>query len=123
MTYLKNASKIIGIMILMLLIFTLFITFFNYFNIIGKKFVSIMEIIIPIATLFVGGFLIGKKSLKKGWLEGIKLGLIFIVILFLFYILGLQSKFELRNLIYYLILIGSSVVGSMLGISKNKELE
>lgn len=119
MKYLKNVSKSIGIMIALLLVFTLLVTTLNYFNWMGMKMVSIMEIIIPIFTLFVGGLCMGKKSTKKGWLEGVKLACIFLVILILFNYLGLQNKLELKNLIYYFILIASCVFGSMIGISRN----
>lgn len=121
MKYLKSITKAIGIMVLMLLISTLFITLFHYFNIIGKKFVSILEIVVPILTLFIGGFLIGKTSEKKGWLEGLKLAFIFLILMILFNYLGLRNHLEIKNLIYYLILVISSMFGSMIGINKNNQ--
>lgn len=108
-------------MVLMLLISTLFITLFHYFNIIGKKFVTILEIVVPILTLFIGGFLIGKTSEKKGWLEGLKLAFIFLILMILFNYLGLRNHLEIKNLIYYLILVISSMFGSMIGINKNNQ--
>ena len=123
MKYLKNIGKIVGIMTLILLILNLMITFFNYFNIMGKKTVTIAEIIIPVITLFVGGFLIGKRSLKKGWLEGLKLALIFLFIMILFNYLGLRNQLEMKNLIYYLILTITCMFGGMIGINKNKEIK
>lgn len=121
MKYLKSITKAIGIMVLMLLISTLFITLFHYFNIIGKKFVTILEIVVPILTLFIGGFLIGKTSEKKGWLEGLKLAFIFLILMILFNYLGLRNHLEIKNLIYYLILVISSMFGSMIGINKNNQ--
>lgn len=118
MKKLKNLLIIIGIMILTILILTMFITTLNYFDIVGKSFMSIYKITIIILTLFIGGFLIGKKSNNKGWLEGLKLGLIFTVFLAIFNLLGLQNKIELKNCLYYLILIISSIFGSMIGINK-----
>lgn len=121
MKYLKTSAKIIGIMIGILLLFTLFITFFNYFNIIGKKMVTILEIIGPILTLFIGGFLIGKESKQKGWLEGLKLSFLFLVLIILFNYLGLHNHLEVKNLIYYLILTITCMFGSMIGINKNQQ--
>ncbi len=121
MKYLKTSAKIIGIMIVILLLFTLFITFFNYFNIIGKKMVTILEIIGPILTLFIGGFLIGKESKQKGWLEGLKLSFLFLVLIILFNYLGLHNHLEVKNLIYYLILTITCMFGSMIGINKNQQ--
>lgn len=119
MKYLKTSAKVIGIMTGILLFFALFITFLNYFNIIGKKTVTIFEIIGPILTLFIGGFLIGKESKQKGWLEGLKLAIIFLVIITLFNYLGLRNHLEMKNLIYYLILTTTCMFGSMIGINKN----
>lgn len=123
MKYLKKVLKTVGIMLGILLLLTLIITMFNYWNLINNKVVNIMEIIIPILTLFIGGFIIGKSSNQKGWLEGIKIGIIFLIILVLFNYLGLQNKLEWKSLIYYLILIISSVFGSMFGISLSDQKE
>ncbi len=117
MNYLKKAGisllYIIGIMLIM----TLFITLLNYFSIIGGKALTTFKIITCILSLFVGGFIIGKKSDKKGWIEGIKLSLIFLVLLILFNYLGLGKTPQLKNLIYYSIIITSCVFGSMIGIN------
>lgn len=118
MGYLKNVGKSLLYMISIILVLTFLVTVLNYFNIVGSKILSIMEILIILISMFVGGFLIGKKSKQKGWLEGIKLGLIFVAILSLFNYLGLGQKFSVINLIYYLILIISCTLGSMIGINK-----
>ena len=118
MEYLKNIGKSLLYMISIILVLTFLVTVLNYFNIIGSKFLSIMKILIILISMFIGGFLIGKKSLKKGWLEGIKLGIIFIIILALFNYLGLGQKFVVMNLVYYSILIISCTLGSMIGINR-----
>ena len=123
MKYLKILGKIIGIMVLMLLIFTLLITTLNYFNVIGKSWVTILEIVFPILTFLIGGFCIGKESNQNGWLEGLKLSIIFIIIMMLFNYLGLRNHLELKNIIYYLILTITCIFGSMIGINKKGQKE
>lgn len=118
MKYLKDIAIITGIMLLFILLFTLIITTLNYFDLFGKGSTSIFKIIIMILSYFIGGILIGKKSSKKGWLEGLKFGLIFSLVLFLFNILGLQTKIDLKLIFYDLILITSCIFGSMIGINK-----
>ena len=118
MKYFKDIAIITGIMLLFISIFTLIITTLNYFDLFGKGTTSIFKIIIVVVSYFIGGVLIGKKSNKKGWLEGLKFGLIFSILLFLFNILGLHTKIDLKLLFYYLILITSCIFGSMVGISK-----
>lgn len=118
MNFIKNVSLSILYIILTMVVLTFILTLFSYFNIIGDKVVSIFKIIIPVVSLFIGGFLIGKKSLKKGWLEGLKLSLIFLILLIIFEYLSLDQSFNIKNILYYLILSISSIFGSMIGISK-----
>lgn len=121
MKFIKNISISILYIVLTMLILTFILTLFSYFNIINDKIISIFKIIIPIISLFVGGFLLGKKSIKKGWLEGLKLSLIFLIILIIFEYLALSQSFEFKNILFYLILSISSIFGSMIGISKNNK--
>lgn len=119
MTYLKKIGTAFIYIFSILIVSTFIISLFNYIGLVNGKFLTILKILIPIISLFVGGFIIGRESKSKGWLEGIKLGGIFILFLVLFNYLGLKNVPELKNIIYYLIILGSSVIGSMLGISKN----
>lgn len=120
MNYLKN----LGISIIYILSFMLGLTFIftllNYIGLLNNTTINIIKIIIPIVSMFIGGFIIGKKTGKKGWLEGLKLSLIFLVILTLFNYLGLKSTFSLKVIIYYLILIISTMFGSIVGVNKYK---
>lgn len=118
--YLKNIAVAFGFILGSLFGLTLFVTFLNYVNIIGSKTLSIVQIMIPLFSLFLGGFVIGKQSSKKGWLEGLKLGGIFLLILILFQYLGLQIHFSIKSIIFYLLLLVSSIFGSMLGINKKE---
>lgn len=120
MDYLKK----LGISIIYILSFILFLTFIftllNYIGILNNTTINIIKIIIPVISMFVGGFIIGKKTGKKGWLEGLKLSLIFLIILTLFNYLGLKSNMSLKVIIYYIILIISTMFGSIVGVNKYK---
>lgn len=120
MEYLKNIGKSLLYIFSIIIISTFLITILNYFNIIGSKIVAILKILIILIAMFIGGYLIGKNSKQKGWLEGLKLSGIVIVILILFKYLGLQDKFSINHLIYYLILVISCTLGSMIGINRKK---
>lgn len=120
MKYLKDLGFSLIYIISSILILTLFITILSYFNIMGDKVVSIFKIIIPIISLLIGGFYIGKRSIKKGFIEGLKLGLIFCIVLAIFNYLGLGISFKVKYLLFYLILIVTSVLGSMIGINRKK---
>jgi len=117
MKYLKMIIKNIGITLLIILVSILLITLLNYFGILKGSILSIFKILIVIIAMFIGGFLTGKNSNSKGWLEGLKFGLI-LSIMFIIFSLILKNNFEFKNLLYYLILTICSILGSMIGISK-----
>lgn len=118
MNYLKKIGIGFGYIIAISLISVLLLTVLNYFSIIGSKMVVFLEIVIAFISMFIGGFVVGKRSNQKGWLEGLKFGgifLIFIVILNLI----LKNDIEIKNIIYYIIILFSTIFGSIIGINKN----
>lgn len=120
MNYLKRLGKSFIYIVSILFVSTIMITLLNYVDIFGSKLTNIFKIVSIIASLFVGGFIMGKSAKSKGWLEGLKLSLIIIGILLILNYLILKSSFEIRNLIFYLILMISGIFGSMIGINKNQ---
>lgn len=101
---------------IVLIILTLFSTILYYFNIIGNDANNTIKIISFIITFVSTGIYIGKKSLKKGWLEGLKISGINIT---LFILLSLLFKydFNIMQFVYYLISALTVVLGSMIGIN------
>lgn len=120
MNYFKNVGIAFIYIISFLLGLTFISTLFNYINLFGTTFTNIVKVVIPIVSLFIGGFIIGKRTGKKGWLEGLKLSLMFLIILTIFNYLALDTSFSLKTLIYYLILASSTTFGSMIGVNKYK---
>lgn len=96
-------------------------TLLGYFNITSLKVTEYLILFLTMISLFIGGFFLGKKCEKKGWLEGIKIGSMVIFLFFLISYLGLDQGFNIRVCIYYLLLLISSILGSMLGINKKEE--
>ena len=118
MKYLKNIVFSLGLVSAILLIFTFIVTILSYFNIMNDSITTIFKMLIPIISVLASGILMGINSTKKGWLEGLKLGLLICILLFIFNIFGLNNSFKISQLLFYGILIFTSVVGSMIGISK-----
>ncbi len=115
--YLKSLG-VIGIVFLLLILLT---TIFSYFDWFSSTVTNYIKMTIPIVSLLIGGFYIGKHSKENGWLEGLKIGFIFLIVLFLLSYLGFQKGMHLKTWIYYSILLISSILGSMIGINKKKE--
>ena len=93
----------------------LFITLLSYFNILSN--IKIFKLLIPIITILIISYKAGKISLKKGYLNGLYMGLSFIL-LNTFINLLFYHKFSIKLLIYYLIIILVSILGGILGITK-----
>lgn len=120
MKYLKNLSLSFLYIIIPILTLTFLITILSYFNIINDKVVSIFKILIPIISILIGSIYIGKHSKKKGFLEGLKLGVIFSLFLIIFNIFVFNNFFKLKYLLFYTIIIITSILGSMIGINSKK---
>lgn len=120
MKYLKNIIFSLGTFILVLLVFTFLISFFSYFNIMNDNITTIFKMFIPIISILTSSIYMGINSNKLGWLEGLKLGIIICILLLLFSILGLNKNFKINQILFYSILIFTSIIGSMIGISKKK---
>ena len=105
--------------IILLFVLTLIITLFNYIGLIRGTVLKIIKLIIPVISFGIGGFMIGRNSNKKGWLNGIQVGLI---LSFIFVIINLlfKNKINILFILYYLVLILFSTIGSILGINRKK---
>ena len=119
MTYLKLYGKKIFFTILEILLCLFILSLLYYFNLIQEKTYSILKIICLLGSIFINSFLLGKSTIKKGYLEGIKYGLL-LVLICLIPTLFLQ-QFQLKILIYYFLILSTSTLGSMVGISRKKK--
>ena len=120
MLFLKRIGKSLGISLILLLGLTLLVTIFNYIGLIGTKIVNAFSYITPFISLFIGGVILGKESINKGWLEGIKYGIICTIIFMIFNYLAFDSLFNLSNIILYIITLIASILGGMIGINLKK---
>lgn len=121
MIFLKNSGKALGFSVLSLLILTFIVTFLNYIGLFGLSIVKAFSYITPFMSFLIGGILLGKRSSNKGWLEGLKFGIISIALLFIFNFLALNQGYTINNLVLYFIVLIGSILGSMLGINMKKE--
>ena len=112
-----NKFSIYFIFIAIILISAIFLSLLNILGI-SKSITNILSVIIMMIIFLIMGFLKGKNSISKGYLQGMKIGGILLLILF---IIGMITfEFSFKSIIYYLILMLSSIFGSMIGINKKK---
>ena len=114
--YTKLSGIFVGLIIVTSFLFALL-------NLIGVSFkvTTIIGVIIMIILFLIMGIIEGINSEKKGFIAGFKIGLLFIVIMLLLNLVIFQSKFSISRLIYYIILLFSSIFGAMIGINRKKK--
>ncbi len=121
MNYLKSLgiSFLYSIVSLLVLIFIL--TLFNYINFIDGGFFVFFMIFDLIFSVFLGAFILSRNCNDKGWFEGLKFGFIFLLIISLLNYFGFSYHFNLKYLVFSIIIIVSSLLGGMIGINFKKK--
>ena len=115
----KNYLFNILLYFIIIFISSIIVTLLNYFNILPNKLISTLKLIIPIISIFISSLMLGKKCKKKGYIEGLKFGCIIIVLIFAISLIF--KSFNIKLLIFYFILLLSSTLGSMIGITRKKD--
>ncbi len=121
MFYIKKLIQTLGVFLISTMILVFLITLFYYFDVFSNNIYNIFKFIIPSLTLLISTILFGKQAEKKGWLEGIKIGGVVILLFLTLSSLVNGSDFSLRMMIYYIILLLISAVGGMIGINRKKD--
>lgn len=117
----KNINNLLRTSILilgLLLISSLIINTLYYFDIINNNLIKYLKMFISIIIFFIGGLYIGKKSDNKGYINGLKLSIIIVLVMFLLSII--LSNFKISRIVYFLITTTCITFGSMIGINKKE---
>lgn len=114
-------SKIIGIFITLELCVSFLMGFFNLIGV-SSFLTNTFLLIFNIILFSVYGYKAGKKTNKKGFIEGLITGSIFIVILLLLSLIIFHKSLTLSTLFYYLSLITISMVSSIIGRNKKEDI-
>ena len=112
--YLKSSIYTLAIIV----VSTFIITILNYINIINGTVLGIIHYIIPIISVVIGAFMLGKTSSRKGYIEGLKYAGLWSVI---FLIVNVFIKeLNVSSIIFFVILILLGVLSSILGINRKR---
>ena len=115
-----NYLKFISIFMIFELMITFIVSLLNLLGI-NSGITTIILLISNIILFFVLNFINAHKKKKKGFLEGIILGFIFILLMCLIKILLFDNSFKISTFIYYLILFITSIFGGMFGVNKKSD--
>ena len=110
--------KSLSIILFSLFISSLFINTLYYFDIINNNLINYIKLFISIIIFFIGGLYIGFHSNSKGYINGLKLSILVVIITLILNIIF--GNFKLTKIIYYLITTICITFGSMIGINKTK---
>lgn len=112
--HLKNGLLFLAIVLLISLVCAIL-------NTVGlnKIVTDIISLIFVIVLFFYKGFVVGKKTDKKGFIEGLKTGALYVLFLIIVSKIFYRYDIKLSNFVYHMILILSSIFGAIFG--KNKK--
>ena len=114
----KIFLKSILIIIIGLFISSIIINTLYYFDIVSNNVIKYLKMFLGISIFFISGLYIGKKSTFKGYINGLKLSMIIVI---LFILLGIIFKnINVLRIVYYLITTTCITFGAMIGISKKE---
>ncbi len=118
MKTIKRYSVSLLSIVLSLLAATLILTTLYYFDYISTDTYKFFKIGTLIITLLANSIVLGRSSLKNGYLDGIKLGIMLIIFCTLVSIM--QKNISIKLILYNIIILISSTLGSMIGINTKK---
>lgn len=120
MIFLKKLLKFLGIYSIILIFIVILTSFLNLLGV-NSTITNLILFIFNITMFLIFGFKAGKLATSKGYFAGLKLGLLFLLLLFIINLITSSKLFTLSMLIYYSILLLSCIFGGMLGINKKSK--
>lgn len=109
-----NYLKYMGIFILFI-IGTLLITSLINLTSLNTNLINKLAVILTALSFFIVSAMASKNFNEKGYILGIKLGLLFVLLMVLINLIFFKSSFSIDRIIYYIILVFSSILGGSFG--------
>lgn len=120
MIKLINYLKYVGIFLIIELLITFLTSLLNLFGL-NSGITTIILLIFNLILFFVLSYFNAFKARKKGLIEGIILGSIFIVLMFLIKLSLFPGTLRISTFLYYIILVFASIFGGCVGVNKKSE--
>lgn len=92
-----------------------------YYLLFSTKVVNVITFLYMILVFFLFGLKAGKSAENRGFLAGLKIGSLLLLVLILFNLIFYQTGFQIIRIIYYIVLLFASVAGATIGINRKKE--
>lgn len=122
MINLKTLLKYLGYYALFLILLIIITSLFNLIGI-NSTITNLIIFIFNLVAFFFFGIKSGKKATSKGYIAGLKVAGLFLLLLFIINLFTMDKIFSLATIIYYIVLVLAGVCGGMLGINKKEAKE
>jgi putative membrane protein (TIGR04086 family) len=104
----------------MMAIGTIVISLILYFTSTQENSLTSLTAILHASSLFVGGWVSGKRAQSRGWYHGGLLSLFYSAILFIIGFLAYDAGLDLHSLKLLALFLGSGAIGGVLGVNSRK---
>ena len=116
----KYLFKTLGYYVIFLILLIFICSLFNLIGV-NSTITNLILFIFNLLAFFILGFKNGKKVNSKGYIAGLKMSGLFILVLIIINLFTAKNFFNIATFIYYLVLILAGTFGSMMGINKKEE--
>ena len=113
----KYFMKYLGYYVISLILLIFICSLLNLVGV-NSTITNLILFIFNATLFFVFGLKSGKNANSKGFLEGLKLGGLFLLVLIIISLFTNKTIFSLSTFIYYLVLMLASIAGGSIGINK-----
>ncbi len=115
-----NYGKFLGIFLIIELMFTFVISLLNLLGV-NSGITTIILFILNIILFFVLSFFNATSKKKKGLIEGLTIGAVFIIAMYIIKVILFTAKINVSTIIYYFILLITSILGGLIGVNKKSK--
>lgn len=120
MINLKNLLKYLGYYTIFIILLVFICSLLNLIGV-NSTITNLIIFLFNILAFFFFGFKNGKKASSKGYIAGLKISGLFLIILIIINLFTTRSFFNITTIIYYIVLLLSGTLGGMLGINKKED--
>jgi putative membrane protein (TIGR04086 family) len=113
----SSMGRGLAAILLMIMVCSLVLSLLLRFTGLTESSLKWVTIGLSFLSLFIGGFISGKKGQSKGWLLGGGTSLLFSFLVFLIQYLGYQSTFNSSQYMYHALFLILAMIGGIMGVN------
>ena len=117
MKFLWKYGKRLFFTIISIILLLFLVTVLYYSNFINESTYNFLKLFVTLISIFINATILGRSN-NKGYMDGIKFGILIILLILIPTIIA--NKLELKLLIYYGMILGTTTLGTTFKKSKKK---